>query len=64
MASEQMDSNDKNRSVLAMEVEPVTITDPEFWKWEDQILGATLGIWLTIFKVTIRSGTSQIVQSI
>ena len=26
----QMDQNDKNSSVLAMEVEPVTATDPKF----------------------------------
>ena len=32
MAEAQMDPNDKRISVLAMEVEPVTATDPKFWK--------------------------------
>ena len=30
MAAAQMDPNDKKSSVLAMEVEPVTIIDPKF----------------------------------
>ena len=29
-----MDPNDKKNSVLSMEVEPVTATEPKFWKWE------------------------------
>ena len=37
-----MDPNDKKISVLDMEVEPVTVTDPQFWKWGDQRLDATL----------------------
>ena len=43
MAISQMDRNYKKGSVVAMEVEPVTITDPKFWKWADQRLDATLG---------------------
>ena len=35
MAVAQMDPSDKKISVLAMEVEPVTATDPKFWKWAD-----------------------------
>ena len=35
--------NDKKSSVLDMEVDPVTATEPFFWKWEDQRLCATLG---------------------
>ena len=41
MAEAQMYPNDK-KSVLDMEVEPVTVTDPHCWKWADQILDATL----------------------
>ena len=55
--------NDKKSSVLAMEVEPVTVTEPKFWKWEDHILDATLGIRPKISIVMRRSGTSQIDQS-
>ena len=58
-----MEPNDKKRSVLAMEVEPVTATDPKFWKWADQILDATLLTRPTIPLVTEISGTSQIDQS-
>ena len=58
-----MDPNDKKISILAMEVEPVTVTDPKFWKWEDQRLDATLVTRLTRSVVTRRSGTSQIDQS-
>ena len=36
IAAAQMDTNDKNISVVAMDVEPVSATDPEFWKWADQ----------------------------
>ena len=43
MAAAQMDPKEKKISVLAIEVEPFTITDPKFWKWADQILDATLG---------------------
>ena len=32
MAAVQMDPNEKKRGVLVMEVEPVTITYPKFWK--------------------------------
>ena len=45
MAAAQMYPNKK--SILAMEVEPVTVTDPKFWKWEDQRLDATLVTRLT-----------------
>ena len=38
-----MDTNNKKRGVLEMEVEPVTDTYPTFWKWADQRLYATLG---------------------
>ena len=41
MAAAQMDPNDKKSSVLAMEAEPVTATDPKFWKWVDQRLDDT-----------------------
>ena len=45
-----------------MEVEPVTVTDPTFWKWADQILDATLETRPTRSLVTRRSGASQIDQ--
>ena len=32
MPAEQMDPNDKKNSILAMEMEPFTVTDPRFWK--------------------------------
>ena len=38
MAATKMDPNDKKSSVLAMYVDPVTATDPTFWKWADHIL--------------------------
>ena len=63
MATAQMDPNDKKSSVLAMEVEQVTITDPKICKWADKILYATLGTRPTRSIVTRRSGTSQIDQS-
>ena len=44
-------------------MEPVTVADPKFWKWEDQRLDATLGKRPTISVFTRRSGTSQIDQS-
>ena len=62
MTAAQMDPNYKKCSVLAMEVEPVTVTDPKFWKWADQRLDATLGTRPTISIVTRRSGTSYIGQ--
>ena len=62
MATAQMYPNNKMRSVLAMEVEPVIVTDPKFWKWEYQRLDATLGIRPTISPVTDRGGTSKIDQ--
>ena len=46
-----------------MEVEPVTITDQNFWKWEDHRLDATLGTRPKLSVVTRGSGTSQIDQS-
>ena len=58
-----MDPNNKKSSVLGMEVEPVTIIDPKFWKWADQRLYATLVTSPTRPLVTRRSGTSQIDQS-
>ena len=63
MAVEQMDPNDKKSSVLAMEVEPVTATDPKFWKWADQRLDATLGTRPTRSVVTRGRGKSQIDKS-
>ena len=58
MSAAQMGPNDKKISVLAIEVEPVTVTDPKFWKWADQRLDATLGTRPTSSLVTRRSGTS------
>ena len=43
-------------------MEPVIITDPNFWKWAEQRLDATLGTRPTLSIVTIRSGTPQIDQ--
>ena len=63
MAAAHMDPNDKKISFLAMEVEPVTVTDPNFWKWADQRLDATLVTKPTRSLVTRRNGTSQIDQS-
>ena len=63
MAAAQMDPNNNKISVLFMEVEPVTVTDPSFWKWADQRLNATLRTRPTRSIVTIRSGTSHIDQS-
>ena len=63
MATAQMDPNDKKISVLAMEVEPVTVTVPQFWKRADHILDAKLGTRPTRYVVTRRSGTSQIDHS-
>ena len=31
MAAAQLYPNDKKSSILAMELEPVTVTDPKFW---------------------------------
>ena len=64
MAAAQMDPNYKKISLLAMEVEPVTVTAPKLWKWADQILDATLGTRPTISVATRRSGTSQIDHSL
>ena len=58
-----MDPNEKNISVLANEVEPVTAIYPQFWKWEDQILYATLGTSPIRSPFTDRSSTSQVHQS-
>ena len=63
MAAAQMDPNDKKSSILAMEVEPVTVTYPTFWKWADQILDAALGTKPTRSVVTRESSTSHIDQS-
>ena len=58
MASAQMEPNDKKISVMAMKVEPVTVTVPKFWKWVDQILDATFGTSPTRSIGTRSSGTS------
>ena len=58
-----MDPNNKKSSVLGMEVEPVTIIDPKFWKWADQRLDTTFGTRPTRYIVTRRSGTSYIDKS-
>ena len=58
-----MDPNNKKISILAMEVEPVTVTDPKFWKWEDRRLDDTLVKRPTRLLVTRGSGTSHIDQS-
>ena len=63
MAAAQMDPNDKKSSILAMKVEPVTVTDPTFWKWADQRLYATLGTRPTRSVVTRGISTSHIDQS-
>ena len=44
-------------------MEPVTVTDPKFWKWEEQRLIATLVTSPIRSIVTRRSGTSQVDQS-
>ena len=36
MADSKMGPNDKDSSVLDMEMNPVTATDPTFGKWTDQ----------------------------
>ena len=59
-----MDPNYKKSSVLAMKVEPVTYTDPKFWKWEDQLFDDTSITRPTRSPVTNRGGTSQIDQSL
>ena len=46
-----------------MEVEPVTVTDPKCWKWEDEKLDATLGTRSTRSVVMKGSCTSQIDNS-
>ena len=63
MVAAQMDPNNQKKSVLAMEVEPVTINNPIIWKLSDQGLDATLGTRPTRYIVTRRRGTSQIDQS-
>ena len=60
MAAAHMDPNKKKRSILAMEVEPVTVTEPKFWKWADQRLDATLGKRPPRSIVTRRRVTSHI----
>ena len=55
-----MDPSDKKSSVLDIEVEPVTSTDPKFCKWEYKRLDATLGTRPTRYLVMDRVGTSQI----
>ena len=62
MVAAQMDPNNNKISFLDMEVEPVTATDPKFWKWSDQILDAKLGTMPKRSIVPRRSGTSQIDQ--
>ena len=61
MAAAQMVPQKK--SVLYMEVEPVTVTYPNFWKWAYQILDDTLGTRPTRSIVTRINGTSHIDQS-
>ena len=63
MAVAYMDPNYKKNSVLAIEVEPVTTTDPKFWKWSGRQLDAILGTIPTRSPVTNRDGTAQIDQS-
>ena len=63
MAAAHLDPNDKKSSVLAMEVGPVTATEPKFWKWTDQRLDATLGKIPTIYPVTNRDDTAHIYQT-
>ena len=63
MMAAQMDPKDKKTSALAMEVEPVTVIDPEFLKGAYQRLDATLGTRSTISLFTRRGGTSQIDKS-
>ena len=58
MAEAQMDPNDKKRIFLEVEVKPVTVTNPKFWKWADYRLDVTLGKRPTRSIVTRRSGTS------
>ena len=60
MAAAQMDPSDNKSSVLAMEVEPVTATDPKFWKWSDQRLDDKLVTRTERPPVTDRGVTSQI----
>ena len=60
MAEAQTYPNNKKSSVLAMEVEPVTVTDPKFCKWADQRLDAALGTRSTRSIVMRRSGTPHI----
>ena len=62
MEAAQMDPNDKKISVLAIEVEPVTVTDPKFWKWAEQRLDAIFVTSPTRYLVTRRSGTSHFDQ--
>ena len=63
IAAAQMDPNDKNSSVLSMEVEPVTATEQKFWKFADQRLDATLVTRPIRSPVTTRGGTSHIDKS-
>ena len=58
-----MEPSDSKSSVLAMEVEPVTATDSNFWKLSDHRLYATLGTRPKRSPVTDRGGTSQIYKS-
>ena len=63
MEAAPIDPNDSNSTVLSMEVDLVTATDPKFWKWADQRLYATLGTSPTRSPVTSRGTTAQIDQS-
>ena len=58
-----MDPGDKNSSVLAMEVGPVTATDQLFLKLEDQRLDDTLVTRPTRFPVMDRGFISRIDKS-
>ena len=63
MVAAQMDPNDKKIRVLAMEVEPVTIKNPNFCEWTDHRWDATLESRPARSIATRRSGTSNIDQS-
>ena len=59
MAASKIYPKYKKSSVLAIDVEPVTATDTQFWKLEDQLLDATLGTKLAQSPAANRGGTSQ-----
>ena len=63
MVAAQIYPNDKKSSVLAMEVNLVTATDPKFWIREDHQLDYILVTSPEISPVTNRGVTSHIDQS-